>query len=162
MTHSSRAIVAAASLVIALGLSGCGADEVQLNGKIFDALGVSGNGNTRSAEPKMVARAPLVVPPTLERLPEPGKPAEAASQTATLAALADPDKKVVLNQAELERQQADYCKVHYEYAKHHGDPDADEATGPLGPCRTTAISIFKKFQAGSSDSDGQEGQVEKN
>lgn len=83
MYRPSRAIAAAASLVIALALAGCGADDVELNGKIFDALGVSSTAlGERRVEPVVAQRGGLVVPPSTE-LPVPG------SQTA-VAALPDP------------------------------------------------------------------------
>ncbi len=164
MTRPIRALLGAAlTLALAASVSGCGADEVELNGKIFDAMGVSPSTQTKSKEPKMVARAPLVVPPGLERLPEPGKQAAAQAAADEVAALADPDKVAATNQAELERQQAEYCKKNYEYAKMHGDSQADQAAGPLGPCRGSALTAIKKYSnitLGGEDSDGQEGQVE--
>lgn len=138
----------------ALALAGCSADDVEFNGKIFDAVGL--NQKTKSAEPKMVARAPLVMPPNPERVPEPGLPPE--GQSADVAALADPDKVAKTNKAELERQQAEYCKQNYELAKAHGDNNADLATGPLGPCRGSVIGAIEKWNNGDAD-DG-EGQVQ--
>ncbi|WP_333793617.1 hypothetical protein [Hyphomicrobium sp.] len=135
----------AAMVVGALMLSGCSADDVELNGKIFDVVGLN-SGSTRAAEPKMAARAPLVMPPNPERVPEPGLPPE--GQAADVAALADPDVRVKTSRAELERQQAEYCKVHYEQAKALGDNDADSASGPLGPCRGSILSAVKKWTAG--------------
>ena len=160
MTIPRRAI-AAASLVVALALGGCGGDDVELNGKIFDAMGVSGNSPKSGKEPKMVARAPLVVPPGLDRLPEPG--AQAGAQATELAAIADPDRVARTNQAALEQQQVDFCRKNYEFAKAHGDNEADHVVGPLGPCRGSALSAIKKYSgiAASDDSDDQEGQVEK-
>ena len=160
MNRPSRAIAAAASLVIALALAGCGADDVELNGKIFDAMGVSGKSANKGKEPKMVARAPLVVPPSLERLPAPGS--QPGAQATELAAISDPDKVAAANQASLEQQQAEYCKKNYELAKVHGDNEADLAVGPLGPCRGSALSALKKYSGiAASDDDDQDGQVEK-
>ena len=158
MNSSSRAI-AAASLVVALALSGCGGDDVELNGKLFDAMGVSGNSANKGKEPKMVARAPLVVPPSLERLPAPGS--QPGAQATDLAAIADPDKVAAVNQAALEQQQADYCRKNYQFAKAHGDNEADQAVGPLGPCRGSALSAVKKFGSIADADEGQDGQVEK-
>lgn len=159
MTTSRKALGAGVAIALALALSGCGADDLELNGKIFDAMGVSAKTSTKGKEPKMVARAPLVVPPGLERLPEPGAQSAQASE---IASLNDPDKVAEVNQAELERQQKEYCKVHYEYAKMHGDNEADNATGPLGPCRGSLLSGVKKLtNFTSSEGEGQDGQVEK-
>ncbi|MFA5950849.1 MAG: hypothetical protein WC807_11270 [Hyphomicrobium sp.] len=144
-----RKLAPALPLVIAplvLILGGCAADEVQLNGKIFDAVGFGGN-QPKDAEPRLAARAPIVVPPNLNRLPEPGQQAEAASPE--VAALNDPDKKAQQSQAELARQQEAYCQVHYEDAKAHGDETtANLAVGPLGPCKTSIFSALKNWTKG--------------
>lgn len=156
---SSRAYAAGAALLVVFGLGGCSADDVELNGKIFDAVGMSSATKTKAKEPKMVARAPLVVPPGLDRLPQPG---EAQPQATEVAALADPDKVAVNNQAELERQQAEYCRKHYELAKAHGDNEADMASGPLGPCRGSVWGQLKDAVSfgGAKQGEGQDGQVE--
>lgn len=143
----------AALISCALALGGCSADDVELNGKIFDVVGLN-TAKTRSAEPKMAARAPLVMPPNPERVPEPGLPPEA--QASDVASLADPDKVAKTSQAELERQQAEYCKKNYELAKAHGDNNADLASGPLGPCRGSVLTAIKNF----TTDEPVEGQVE--
>ena len=58
----------AAVVVLAGLLAGC-ADGVELNGKVFDLLGVSSQAAKREA--KLAERAPLVVPPS-NKLPPPG------------------------------------------------------------------------------------------
>lgn len=145
-----RAAVVSCALVVA----GCSADDIELNGKIFDAVGL--NTKTKTTEPKMVARAPLVMPPNPERVPEPGLPPE--GQATDLAALADPDIRSKTSKEELERQQAEYCKTNYELAKAHGDNNADQAAGPLGPCRGSILSAIKSFSGG--DDEAVEGQIE--
>jgi len=135
-------LAAAAILPVALALGACSADDVELNGKLFDAVGL--NNTTKSAEPKMVARAPIIMPPNLERVPEPGKPAEAVASDVT-AALNDPDQNEEQAKAELQRKQAEYCKTNYELAKAHGDKDADLATGPLGPCRGSVLTAIEQW-----------------
>ena len=58
--------------LLSLGLAGCsGADSgVELNGKIFDVVGMGGGSKSRS-EPKLPERAPLVPPPSVAALPSP-------------------------------------------------------------------------------------------
>ena len=146
----ARAVAVSCALVL---LAGCSADDVEFNGKIFDAVGLNA-GKTKSAEPKMVARAPLVMPPNPERVPEPGLPPE--GQATDVAALADPDKVARESRADLERRQAEYCKVNYEQAKARGDNDADSATGPLGLCRGSVLSAIKAW----NEEEAVEGQVE--
>ncbi len=95
------------------------------------------------------------MPPSLERIPEPGKPADAQAAQASLAALNDPDSKAKKSRAELEKQQAAYCKVHYEDAKVRGDDTADLAEGPLGPCRGSVLTAIKKWNGeGEAADDG--------
>lgn len=129
------------AVVAAVSLAGCSADDVQFNGKIFDAVGLGGN-QTKSAEPKLAARAPLVVPPTLDRLPEPGTPADA---TAAITALNDPDAQAKYSRAQLEKQQAEFCYKNYEQPKAHGDDSVDAVEGPLGPCRGSALTALKNL-----------------
>lgn len=134
------AMVSAAALL----LGGCSAGDVELNGKVFDYLGVSPSAQTKTKEPKLADRGGLVVPPSLDRLPAPGS--EAAAEDAQLAEINDPDRKKVADKAELERQQAEYCKVHYEQALARGDQTAaDLAAGPLGACRPSIFTALQKW-----------------
>src|SRR5690606_15890996 len=56
-----------------LALPGCGGvDGVEFNGKVFEAVGLTG-ALGKKEEPKTEPRAPLVLPPSTERLPEPGQ-----------------------------------------------------------------------------------------
>lgn len=128
-----------AGIAVAGLLSGCSADDVQLNGKVFDAVGL----NTASVKktPKLAERSGIVVPPNLDRLPEPGS--GGAGQPA-LAEVQDYDSKRVASYNDLERQQDAYCKVHYHDAKVHGDQDAVLATGPLGPCQGSALRLLQQ------------------
>jgi len=66
----------AGALLLAGTLGGC-ADGIELNGKVFDLLGVSAN-SQRKGEAKLVERAPLVVPPS-NQLPVPGARSQAAA-----------------------------------------------------------------------------------
>ena len=97
-----RAIRLAAALAGALALSGCGG--VELQGKVFDYMGVSGDGTKQDV--RMSERAPLVVPPNLKTLPQPG--------TGPAVATARPDwpvdpererKRVATEQAAAEAKQ---------------------------------------------------------
>jgi hypothetical protein len=136
-------VAVAASAVLAL--AGCGVDDIQLNGKIFDAVGL--NTGSVKKEAKLVARAPLVVPPSSDALPAPGTGGKADQPE--IAGIQDPDQKAQTSQAELQRQQAEYCKVHYEQAKTRGDDNADLAEGPLGSCRGSVLTAIKNI--GNSD-----------
>lgn len=149
-TRSALHVLAA---VVAVSLAGCGGfDGVQLNGKIFDAMGVSGEG-PKSGDPKMAQRSGLVVPPSTEALPVPGSRPDA--DAADVAALQDPDKLATVSETEKQRQQTEYCKKNYEEALQRGDDNADLATGPLGPCRGSVLTAVQKWNKGDDDTDQQ-------
>jgi hypothetical protein len=134
----------AASVLMIVGLAGCGmVDDVQMNGKIFDAVGLNSTGSVKK-EAKVAERQPLVVPPGLDKLPEPGANG-AAVQANVIPGIEDHDVKKVVSQEALQNQQAEYCKVNYEQAQQRGDNNADLATGPLGPCRGSVFSAVKKW-----------------
>lgn len=144
-TRRVSSLCTALALGLGLGLGGCSMDDVEFNGGIFNAMGL--NNQTKSAEPKLAERTPLVVPPTTERLPQPGVPLEAQAVDVT-AAINDPDRKAVVSREDLQRQQDEYCRKNYELAKAHGDNNADLAAGPLGPCRSSVLSAVKKWNEG--------------
>ena len=149
----SRLLACAAALATGLMVAGCGTDDIELNGKIFDAMGVSGSSKNRGEEQKLRARNGLVVPPDTGSLPTPGSGRDAASE-ADIAFINDPDRTKEIDRAELERRQAEYCKVHYEQPKARGDNSVDSVEGPAGPCRATFLSAMKKW-SGGDNSDGQ-------
>ncbi|MEM1371565.1 MAG: hypothetical protein AAGG72_04965 [Pseudomonadota bacterium] len=122
-----------------LAVQGCAPGDVQLEGRVFDMLGVN-NSTQSSAAPRMKERTGLVVPPSLQRLPQPGKPA--GSQDTLLAAINDPDRAGQVDKAQLEAEQAKVCSEIYEPAKARGEPDADHISGPLGPCRKSILNAI--------------------
>ena len=123
---------AAAAVVGALALSAC-ADGVQLEGKLFDMMGVSSSAlDARRAEPKMADRAPLVVPPSVTRLPEPGTQ---QPKDTDLAALKDPDIRKKAAAAERERLHLAYCRGEIQWKDKALHPEKKGANrSPYGPC----------------------------
>ncbi|CEJ88359.1 conserved exported hypothetical protein [Hyphomicrobium sp. GJ21] len=144
----AKALLLAPLGVAVLAVSGCGFDGVQLNGKIFDAVGL--NDTSAPKEPKLAARQPLVVPPGLEALPPPGS----GKPNQPELAVQDVDAKKGVSKAELQRQQEAYCKVNYEDAKARGDATADSASGPLGSCHPSILTGVKKWMASGSSDEG--------
>jgi hypothetical protein len=135
----------AAAMTLVLG--GCGGiDGVQLNGKVFDAVGLNGS-STPQGDPKLAARQPLTLPPN-DALPPPGS---GKADQPTLADIQDPDKKKVVDQAALQKQQDDYCAKNYTEAQQRADSSADSAAGPLGPCHPSIFSAVQKWTTGSTD-----------
>src|SRR5262249_49689166 len=64
---------AAAAVGSALLLAGCADAGIDLNGKVFDYLGISPAAQeARRFEPQVAERAPLVMPPDSKALPQPG------------------------------------------------------------------------------------------
>ncbi len=143
--HLAKAIALIVPLGLALGAAGCAMDDVQFNGGIFDAVGLSDSARAKSSsgEPKIAARAPLVVPPKLDNLPPPTEGQQPPA--AQIAGIRDPDAAKQASKEELERKQAEYCKENYEIPKQRGDDSADSAEGPLGPCRPSILSSVKKW-----------------
>ncbi len=141
----------------ALLLGGCGGfDGVQLNGKVFDAMGLNG-GSTPQGDPKMAVRQPLTLPPG-DALPPPGS---GKVDQPSLAEIQDPDRKKTVDKAELERQQAAYCQKNYTEPIQRGDDSAESATGPLGPCHPSIFTAVQKWTTGSTnqgDGDGSDAQ----
>jgi hypothetical protein len=71
ITHESsptRAALLAAALGATLALGGCGG--IEFEGKVFDAVGLSGVGQ-QTADVKMAERPPLLLPPDPKALPAP-------------------------------------------------------------------------------------------
>jgi len=125
---------------LAFGVSGCSMDDVQFNGGLFDAVGLSDSARAnKGAGPEVAARRPLVVPPSLDRLPQPG-----SEQAPEIAGIQDPDAAKVASKEDKERQQAEYCKVHYEQPKTRGE-QVDYVNGPHGPCRKSVLTNIKNW-----------------
>lgn len=125
---------AAAAVAAALALSACGGEGVQLEGKMFDWMGVSSSAlEARKAEPKMADRAPLVVPPSVTRLPEPGT--QQQSKDTDLAALKDPDIRKKAAATERERLHLAYCRGEMQWKDKALDAGKMGANrSPYGPC----------------------------
>lgn len=140
---SSDRIRCLLSIAAAVALAGCSPGDVAFEGKIFDAMGM--NSSSKRETPKLAERAPLVVPPDLERLPDPGSARPQGDDA--LASINDPDRARVIDQAQLERQQEEYCAKHYDPAVAMGSADADSIAGPLGPCRKSILTSIKAWNA---------------
>ncbi len=124
-----------------LALPACTPGDVELNGKLFDAIGVGSDSlSQRQKTPRMAERGSLVMPPSLERLPPP----ETASTGSNDAAFpVDPERRSSMSTAELQRRHAEYCKEHYDKAVAFGDQaKASTVRGPLGQCAPSAFQML--------------------
>jgi len=115
-----------------LALSSCGGIEgVELNGKVFDWLGVSA-ASQEKAEPKMADRAPLVVPPSVTRLPDPGS---GRTNSEDVAALNDPELRKQAAAKERQRLHLAYCSGEIQWKDKAFKPDQVGANrSPYGTC----------------------------
>jgi hypothetical protein len=126
-----------------LALAGCGGvDGVQFEGKMFEAVGLTGALGKR-AEPKAEVRAPLVLPPATEKLPEPGQLAAAPAQP-HIAWPDDPDKRRASSEAAKKTAQTEYCRDGNWKEKAMGDEIAAR-DGPSGTCGSIFSVIGKSL-----------------
>jgi hypothetical protein len=129
--------------LMAGSLAGCAGEGVELNGKIFDVLGVSTSALGRAPEPKVAQRSPLVIPPDSKKLPEPGSsppPAVASEQSWPQ----DPDQKRVAAATEAQRKQEEYCRNGNWKEKAMQDEVA-ASQGPSGGCGNIFSALSKSL-----------------
>ncbi|MFM9848584.1 MAG: hypothetical protein ACKVP3_15650 [Hyphomicrobiaceae bacterium] len=142
MTRLQRRAIGAAVITALAGLGGCANEGIELNGKIFDALGVSTSSIAPRKEPRMEQRSPIVLPPDGKRLPEPGSAPESASQNQNWPQ--DREVKRVADAEEAKRKQAEFCRDGNWKEKAMKDEVGAEAKAPGGNCG----SIFSTFSKG--------------
>ncbi len=148
MHRRTRRFATAMVLAGAVAVSGCGlgVGDVELQGGIFDALGVGSNSKqTTRDDVKLKPRAPLVLPPGVDRLPSPGTSVAAADPE--LLTIQDPDQVAKQDRGALEKAQKEYCDKNYqEYV------DGSEfVSGPLGPCRKSVMTAIQKWNSGEAN-----------
>jgi hypothetical protein len=129
--HRNRIALGGATVLWAVLLGAC--DSVQLEGKVFDWIGISGSAlDEKRRDPKMVERTPLVVPPNVARLPEPGS---GKGTTAEVAALNDPELRKQAAAKERERLHLAYCRGEIQWKEKALDNNYTGANrSPYGPC----------------------------
>jgi hypothetical protein len=114
-------------------LSGC-SDGVDLNGKLFDVMGISPSAQeARRSEPQVVERSPLVMPPDSRLLPAPGSGQAPAAQLWP----DDPEARKLSESQERERRHAAYCRGDIQWKERALNKDSVGAPrSPYGPCPT--------------------------
>jgi hypothetical protein len=128
--YGTASLAVGAATWALLTLTAC--DSMSLEGKLFDWMGVSSSAlDAKTTDPKMEDRAPLVVPPKLTRLPEPGSGKTAEAE---LAALNDPEQKKIASAKERERLHLAYCRGEIQWKEKAFDPDHAGNRSPYGPC----------------------------
>jgi len=132
--HGLKRASLAAALAAAIGVGGCGGvDGVELNGAMFDWLGVSpASQAARRHEPTLADRAPLVIPPDVGKLPDPGS---GQKPTVAMAWPDDPEARKAREAAERERLHLAYCSGEIQWKERALDPQgAHVRRSPFGPC----------------------------
>jgi hypothetical protein len=128
--------VAGGAVASALLLSGCGGDTgIDLNGKVFDLMGISPAAQAvKNTEPKVAERAPLVMPPHVSKLPAPGS---GEAPVAQVAWPDDPDQRKRTALQERERLHSAYCRGEIQWKEKALDKDSiNTPRSPYGPCPT--------------------------
>lgn len=145
MSRRSNKLAVVFALTMSVAVAGCGlgVDDVELNGGVFDALGVGSNSKKVARDDvTLKPRAPLVLPPGMERLPAPGTSVAAANPE--LLTIADPDEVPEIDRAAQEKAQQEYCDKNYREYEH----GSEFVKGPLGPCRKSVMTAVQKWNSG--------------
>jgi hypothetical protein len=135
LQRRSAGLAVSATILATIGLAGCGGiDGVELNGRLFDMLGVSSAAQEASKrEPKMAPRNGLVLPPsTTAALPAPGSGGSAPDPGQDLR---DPDRARVAAAAERQRLHKLYCSGELTWKERATNKEAVQTpTSPYGSC----------------------------
>jgi hypothetical protein len=127
----AKLILSVAAVAATLGVAGC-SDGIDLNGKVFDWLGVSPAAQeAQRREPQIASRAPLVLPPDANRLPEPGSGQLAADEANWPA---DQEQRKRAAAKERERLHIAYCKGEIQWKERVLNKDESAPRSPYGPC----------------------------
>lgn len=137
-----RAVTLAGCLGLAALAGGCaGIDGVELQGGVFDALGVSGSSNQkRLADVKVEPRQALVLPPSTDQLPSPDSGAVAAVTGESWPV--DPEDRKAANRAELEKRHKAFCEREIGLARARNESGV--IMGPMGNCQPGLFGSLKQ------------------
>jgi len=140
LRRQSQGMKTAGVLFIAVLSTGCGIEGVELNGAVFDYLGVSQAAQSKPREAKVAERPSIVLPPQLDHLPEPASaPASTPNQEAWPT---DPEEQKVLAAANLDRQHAEFCREALWKARVESGPEPPPIKGPKGLCNPSILKAL--------------------
>ena len=131
-----KSLAITGGLALALSLSGC-AEGVELNGKIFDAIGISPAAQASAkTEPKLADRAPLVLPPSSQRLPDPNNPQVQTSSISDKSWPVSAEDRENISAAERLRLHTAYCNGQATWKERALRPERSGAASrsPYGSC----------------------------
>jgi hypothetical protein len=150
--HCVRRTGAVGLIAVSLSLSGCGGfDGVDFNGKIFDAVGLSGSNPFKKDEPVTQARAPLVLPPDGEPLPPPGSAPPPAPALADAQWPKDPDQQKVAQADAKKAAQQKYCKEDGNWKQKAVNDEVGASQGPGGSCNGSIFTVISESLFGKKD-----------
>jgi hypothetical protein len=134
-----KAVLTAGGLLAAAFGSGCGLDSVELNGAVFEYLGVS-TPHSKGHEPKVAERPGIVLPPQLDRLPEPGS--APVSEPEQQAWPDDLDQRKVAEAAKLDQEHEEFCREALWKARAQGGNALPVIKGPKGMCNPSILKAL--------------------
>ena len=143
-----KQLALAVALGAAIGIGGCGGvDGVELQGGVFDALGLSGSNQKKLAEVKVDPRPGLVLPPAPDKLPPPetGSVAVAPQDQSWPV---DPEDRKASNKAALEKRHKEFCERALQTQRMRGETGV--VMGPMGNCQPGLFGSLLPSLGGSN------------
>jgi hypothetical protein len=148
--------VAGGAVASAILLSGCADTGIDLNGKVFDMMGLSPAAQaSKKTEPKMAERAPPVMPPDFSKLPQPGSGQAPVTQAAWPD---DPEQRKVIALQEREKLHLAYCRGDMQWKERALDTNSIHTPrSPYGPCPTIlgGVTVNSPISINGKDKDKQ-------
>lgn len=147
-SHHIKSLMLSICVASAAVTGGCsGFDGVELQGGVFDAMGLSGSNQKRLSEVKVDARPGLVLPPSTDKLPDPVTGSIAvAPQDGSWPV--DPEDRRAANRAELEKRHKVACERLIQDQRMRGESGV--VMGPMGNCQPGLFGSLGK-QLGTRD-----------
>ena len=135
-------LVAALAVALSIAVGGCSSGDIEINGKIFDALGVSTASQAKSREPSLASRPGLVLPPNPEALPDPATvpPPVVALDNPSWPKDADDARRASVSDAA--RKQEEFCKKDGNWREKSMRDEVAATSGPAGNCQGNFLSAI--------------------
>jgi len=147
MIRAANGLALAACLSFTSVVAGCGGfDGVELQGGVFDAMGMTGSGQKKMADVKVEPRPGLVLPPSADRLPDPVTGSIASAPQGDSWPV-DPEDRRAENKAALEKRHKEYCAREVENARMRGETSG-VIMGPMGNCQPGLFGSLGKLIEG--------------
>ena len=145
-SRTLKSLTAVMCMAATLSLAGCGGvDGVELQGGVFDAMGLSGSDKPKLADTKVEARPGLVLPPSPDRLPAPVTGSIAAAPQAE-AWPVDPEDRKQQARADLDKRHRAHCERAIQDARMRGETGV--IMGPAGNCQPGLFGSLTKQLTG--------------